>query len=34
MSKLFGTDGIRGVANTHPMTPETALSVVGPWPAS
>jgi len=27
MSKLFGTDGIRGVANTQPMTPETALSV-------
>ena len=27
MSKLFGTDGIRGVANTHPMTPELALSV-------
>ena len=27
MAKLFGTDGIRGVANTHPMTPELALSV-------
>ena len=27
MSKLFGTDGIRGVANTYPMTPELALSV-------
>jgi len=27
MPKLFGTDGIRGVANTHPMTPELALSV-------
>ena len=27
MSKLFGTDGIRGVANTHPMTAELALSV-------
>jgi len=27
MAKLFGTDGIRGVANTHPMTPEFALSV-------
>jgi phosphoglucosamine mutase len=27
MAKLFGTDGIRGVANTQPMTPETALSV-------
>lgn len=23
--KLFGTDGIRGLANKHPMTPETAL---------
>jgi phosphoglucosamine mutase len=27
MAKLFGTDGIRGVANTHPMTPELALRV-------
>ncbi len=25
--KLFGTDGIRGVANVHPMTPEIALKV-------
>jgi phosphoglucosamine mutase len=25
--KLFGTDGIRGKANTEPMTPETALRV-------
>ena len=25
--KLFGTDGIRGTANTHPMTAETALRV-------
>jgi phosphoglucosamine mutase len=25
--KLFGTDGIRGTANTEPMTPETALRV-------
>lgn len=24
---LFGTDGIRGVANEHPMTPEVALSL-------
>jgi phosphoglucosamine mutase len=24
---LFGTDGIRGVANEHPMTPEIALKV-------
>ena len=23
--KLFGTDGIRGVANVHPMTPEVAM---------
>jgi phosphoglucosamine mutase len=27
MDKLFGTDGIRGVANTFPMTAETALAV-------
>lgn len=26
-SKLFGTDGIRGVANKHPMTAEIALQV-------
>lgn len=25
--RLFGTDGIRGVANAHPMTPELALSL-------
>lgn len=25
--RLFGTDGIRGVANVHPMTPETVLKV-------
>src|SRR5271163_1103404 len=25
--KLFGTDGIRGTANSEPMTPETALRV-------
>lgn len=25
--KLFGTDGIRGVANRHPMTSETALNL-------
>ena len=25
--KLFGTDGVRGTANTEPMTPETALKV-------
>ena len=23
--KLFGTDGIRGLANSHPMTPEIAM---------
>lgn len=27
MSKLFGTDGIRGVANIYPMDPQTALAV-------
>ena len=27
MSKLFGTDGIRGVANAFPLTPELAISV-------
>ncbi len=27
MKKLFGTDGIRGVANQHPMTSEVALSL-------
>jgi phosphoglucosamine mutase len=27
MGKLFGTDGIRGVANTYPMTAEMALNV-------
>src|SRR5438067_1764428 len=25
--KLFGTDGIRGVANVHPMTAELALQL-------
>lgn len=25
--KLFGTDGIRGVANQYPMTSEVALSL-------
>ncbi|WP_456431842.1 phosphoglucosamine mutase [Thermosulfuriphilus sp.] len=25
--RLFGTDGIRGLANEHPMTPETALKL-------
>ena len=27
MGKLFGTDGIRGIANRYPMTPEMALQV-------
>ncbi len=27
MTKLFGTDGVRGTANTHPMTPEMALRI-------
>lgn len=27
MKKLFGTDGIRGQANRHPITPEVALQV-------
>ncbi|HMO18207.1 MAG TPA: phosphoglucosamine mutase [Oligoflexia bacterium] len=27
MGRLFGTDGIRGVANTHPMDSETALKL-------
>lgn len=42
--KLFGTDGIRGIANRHPMTAEVALAVgraagyliqqrsLSPWP--
>jgi len=25
--KLFGTDGVRGTANVHPMTPEVALAL-------
>ena len=28
--KLFGTDGVRGRANTHPMTAEMALRLVLP----
>ena len=27
MPRLFGTDGIRGVANQHPMTPEMAVKI-------
>lgn len=32
--KLFGTDGVRGRANTHPMTAEMALrlgAAAGRW---
>jgi phosphoglucosamine mutase len=27
MRRLFGTDGVRGLANEHPMTPELAISL-------
>ena len=27
MAKLFGTDGVRGVANIEPMSPETAMAI-------
>ena len=27
MPRLFGTDGIRGVANRYPITPEIGLSL-------
>ena len=27
MNKLFGTDGIRGVANEYPMTSELAIKI-------
>ncbi len=27
MGRMFGTDGVRGVANRHPMTSETALRI-------
>ncbi|MBE9541937.1 MAG: hypothetical protein IMF01_06425, partial [Proteobacteria bacterium] len=27
MRKLFGTDGIRGVANVYPMTTEIAMQL-------
>ena len=27
MDKLFGTDGVRGTANIHPMTAEMALRI-------
>ncbi|MEE9518961.1 MAG: phosphoglucosamine mutase, partial [bacterium] len=29
MRKLFGTDGIRGIANVEPMTPEFAMTLGG-----
>ena len=25
--KYFGTDGIRGIANTYPMTPDIAMKI-------
>ncbi len=27
MGKLFGTDGIRGIANQYPITPEMAVNI-------
>ena len=27
MTKLFGTDGVRGTANIHPMTADMALRI-------
>ena len=27
MKKLFGTDGVRGVANNYPMTTEIAMQI-------
>ena len=27
MKKLFGTDGVRGVANVYPMTTEMAMQL-------
>ena len=27
MGKLFGTDGVRGIANVKPMTAEMALAI-------
>ena len=27
MRKLFGTDGIRGIANIHPMTTDIAMKI-------
>ena len=30
--KLFGTDGVRGVANVYPMTAEFAVKLAGNLP--
>ena len=27
MGRLFGTDGVRGIANEEPMTPETVVKL-------
>ena len=27
MGRMFGTDGVRGIANVHPMTAEMALEI-------
>ena len=27
--RLFGTDGVRGIANVEPMTSETAMGILG-----
>jgi len=29
--KYFGTDGVRGRANVHPMTAEFAVKLEQPW---
>ena len=34
MTRLFGTDGVRGIANQEPMTPETVVKLGEPWPTS
>ncbi len=34
MKQLFGTDGVRGVANVYPMTPRSPCSSAGPSPSS
>ena len=30
-NRLFGTDGVRGVANAEPITSETALKLGARW---